>query len=82
MLDDKVNHILEKLDADLITLITKCKFFERSYDFEFIEKERELKILAKKRVIEIKRLKEEVKNNEHKLLERETKISKLLTDLE
>ena len=82
MLDDKVNHILEKLDVDLITLITKCKFFERSYDFEFIEKERELKILAKKRVIEIKRLKEEVKNNEHKLLERETKISKLLTDLE
>ena len=82
MLDDKVNHILEKLDAYLITLITKCKFFERSYDFEFIEKERELKILAKKRVIEIKRLKEEVKNNEHKLLERETKISKLLTDLE
>ena len=82
MLDDKVNHILEKLDADLITLITKCKFFERSYDFEFIEKERELKILAKKRVIEIKRLKEEVKNNEHKLLDGETKISKLLTDLE
>ena len=82
MLDDKVNHILEKLDVDLITLITKCKFFERSYDFEFIEKERELKILAKKRVIEIKRLKEEVKNNEHKLLDGETKISKLLTDLE
>ena len=42
MLDDKVNHILEKLDVDLITLITKCKFFERPYDFEFIEKEREL----------------------------------------
>ena len=36
----------------------------------------------KKRINEIKRLKEEVKNNEDKLLDSETKISKLLTNLE
>ena len=30
----------------------------------------------------MKRLKEEVQNNDDKLLDRETKISKLLTDLE
>ena len=50
-----------------------------------LKKEREWSILAiiiKKRINEIKRLKEEVKNNEDKLLDSETKISKLLTDLE
>ena len=40
MLDDEVNDILEKLDVDLTTLITKCKFFEKPYDFECLEKER------------------------------------------
>ena len=42
MLDDKINDILQKLDKDLATLITKCKFFGKSYDFECVEKEREL----------------------------------------
>ena len=46
MLDDEVNNILEKLDVDLTTLLTKCEFFEKHYDFERIEKERELRILA------------------------------------
>ena len=36
----------------------------------------------KERINEIKRSKEEVKNNEDKLLDGETKIFKLLTDLE
>ena len=39
-------------------------------------------ISKKKRINEIKRLKEEVKNNENKLLGGETKISKLLIALE
>ena len=41
MLDDEVNDILEKLDVDLTTLITKCKFFEKPFYFECVEKERE-----------------------------------------
>ena len=40
MLDDEINNISEKLDADLATLITKCKLFEKPYDFECLEKER------------------------------------------
>ena len=46
MLDDEVNNILEKLDVDLTTLLKKCEFFEKHYDFERVEKERELRILA------------------------------------
>ena len=38
MLHDEVNNILEKLDVNLTTLIGKCKFFEKSFDFECIEK--------------------------------------------
>ena len=41
-----------------------------------------LKNLLKERINEIKRSKEEVKNNEDKLLDGETKIFKLSTDLE
>ena len=41
MLDDEINDILEKLDVDLTTLITKCKFFEKPFYFECVEKERE-----------------------------------------
>ena len=47
-----------------------------------VKKERKLKILAKKRINEIERLKEEFKNNEDILLDGETKILKLLTNLE
>ena len=49
MLHEEINDILEKLDVDLTTLITKCKFFEKPYEYDSIEKERELRILAKKR---------------------------------
>ena len=38
MLHDEVNNILEKLDVNLTTLIAKCKFFEKSFDFECVEK--------------------------------------------
>ena len=47
MLDNEINNILEKLDAYLTTLITKCKCFEKPYDFECVEKGRELRIFAK-----------------------------------
>ena len=47
MLDNEINNILEKLDADLTTLITKCKCSEKPYDFECVEKGRELRIFAK-----------------------------------
>ena len=50
MLDDE---ILVKLDVDLTNLITKCKFFEKSYEYNSTEKERELRILAKERINEI-----------------------------
>ena len=50
MLDDE---ILEKLDVDLTNLITKCKFFEKSYEYNSTERERELRILAKERINEI-----------------------------
>ena len=81
MLDDEINDVLQKLDADFTTLITKCKFFEKPHGFEGVEKERELRILAtkkKKKKNEIERLKEEVKSNEDKLLDSETKSFKLL----
>ena len=49
-------------------------------------KERELRLSAKEKINEIKRLKEEDQNNKNKLLnhllDSQTKIFKLLTDLE
>ena len=82
MLDDEINDILEKLDVDLI----KCKFFEKPYEYNSIEKERELRILAKEKKNETERLKEEAENNRDELLndllDSENKVFKLLTDLE
>ena len=49
MLHEEINNVLEKLHVDLTTLITKCKFFGKPYEYDSIEKERELRILAKKR---------------------------------
>ena len=49
MLDDKINDIFEKMDVDLTTLITKWNFFVKPYEYDSIEKERELRILAKER---------------------------------
>ena len=48
MLDDKINNLLEKLHVDLTALITKCRFFEKPYEYDSIEKERELRLSAKK----------------------------------
>ena len=82
MLDDEINDILEKLDVNLTTLKLRCIFCEKPYEFK---KERELRLSAKEKIIEIKRLKEEVENNEDELsdysLDNETEVSKLLTDL-
>ena len=60
MLDDEMKDILEKLDVDLTTLITKCRFFleklvnvdffEKPYEYDFVEKERELSLSAKKKM--------------------------------
>ena len=76
MLDDEINNILEKLDVNLTTLKLRCIFWGKPHDFE---KERELKLSAKERINKIKRLKEEIKNNEDELLDYlldgETKIS-------
>ena len=86
ILDDEINDILEKLDVDLRTLRLKCNFFEKPYEQNSIEKERELRILAKKKKNETERLKEEAENNRDELLndllDGENKIFKLLTDLE
>ena len=81
MLDDEVNDILEKLDVNLTTLEIRCIFCEKPYDFK---KERELRLSAKK-INKIEGLKEVVENKEDELLDYlldgETKVSKLLTDL-
>ena len=49
MLVDEINFILEKLDVDLTTLILKCNFFEKPYEYDSIKKERKLLILAKEK---------------------------------
>ena len=71
MLHDEISDILEKLDVNVTTLKLRCGFREKPHDFE---KERELRLLAKEKINEIELL-------DH-LLNGETKISKLLTDLE
>ena len=82
MLDDEINNILGKLYVDLAILRLKCEFFEKPYEYNSIKKERKLRILATKKNKWKERLKEEVKNNEHQSLDGQTKIFKLLTDLE
>ena len=77
-MDDEINNILEKLDVNLMTLKLRCIFCRKSYDFK---KEIELRLSAKEKINKIKGLKEKVELLDH-LLEGETKISKLLTDLE
>ena len=81
MLDVEINDILEKLDVYLTSLILKCKFFEKPYEYDSIKKEGKLRILVKEEVNKIERLKEEVNNDEDELLDGETKKFKLLTDL-
>ena len=76
MLIDEMSNISENLDVDLTTLILRCEIFKN------FEREREVGLSAKEKINKIERLKEEVQNNEDKLLDKKTKISKLLTDLE
>ena len=76
MLIDEMSNISENLDVDLTTLILRCEIFKN------FEREREVGLSAKEKINKIERLKEEVQNNEGKLLDKKTKISKLLTDLE
>ena len=78
MLDDEINDVLEKLDVNLTTLELRCIFCEKPHDFE---KERELRLSAKEKINKIEGLKEKVDLLNH-LLEGETKVFKLLTDLE
>ena len=83
MLDGEISNILEKLDVNVTTLKLRCRFCEKPHNSK---KERELRLLAKEKINEIERLKEEVENNkdellDHLLLNGETKISKLFTDL-
>ena len=78
MLDDEINDILEKLDVNLTNLKLRCIFCGRPYDFK---KERELRLSAKEKINQIEGLKERVELLDH-LLDGETKVSKLLTDLE
>ena len=83
MLDDEINDILEKLDVNLTTLELRCIFCEKPHDFE---KERELRLSVEEKINKIDGLIEEVENKEDELLDHfldgETKVSKLLTDLE
>ena len=78
MLDDETNDILEKLDVNLTTLKLRCIFCGKPYDFK---KERELRLSAKEKINKIEGLKEKVELLDH-LLDGETKVSKLLNDLE
>ena len=83
MLDYEINDILEKLDENLTTLKLKCIFCGKPCDFK---KERELRLSAKEKINKIEGLKKEVENNEDELLDYlldgESKVSKLLTNLE
>ena len=64
----------------------EMQFFWKSYEYDSIEKERELRILAKERINEIKALKEKAENNDNELLDdllnAKNPIPKLLTGLE
>ena len=81
IIDNKISNVLEKSDKNLTTLELRCRFCEKRHNFE---EERKLRLSPKEKINEIERLKEEVKNKENELLNDvgETKISKLLTDLE
>ena len=46
---DEIKFILERLDVDLTTLILKCNFFEKPYEYNSIKKERKILILAKEK---------------------------------
>ena len=66
MLDDEISDILEKLDVRFTTLELRCRFCKKLHDFK---NERELRLLAKEKINEIERPKEEVENNKDELLD-------------
>ena len=72
------NEALDNLKYELEYRSLKKRYLKRS---NWYEDEIELRIEAKVRINEINRLKEEVRNNEDILLNSETEIDKLLTDL-
>ena len=72
------NEALDNLKYELEYRSLKNRYLKRSNRYE---DEIELRIEAKVRINEINRLKEEVRNNEDILLNSETEIDKLLTDL-
>ena len=53
VLDDEINDLLEKLDVNL-NLELRCIFYEKPHDFE---KERELRLSAKEKINETKKIK-------------------------
>ena len=71
MLDDKISDILETLDANLTTLELRCRFCEKSHNFE---EERKLILSANEKINEIETLKENVKNKEDELLNDQVKL--------
>ena len=90
MLDDEINIILGKLYVDLAIL--RLKYILVNFINDFLKnlmntiplkrKENQEYQQKKKRINETEVLKEEVKKYEYKSLDSETKIFKLLTDLE
>ena len=78
MLDDEIKDILEKLDANLAIIKLSQISCGKSSNFK---KERELRLSAKEKMNKIEGLKQEVELLDY-LLDGETKVSKLLTDLE
>ena len=64
-----MSNISENLDVDLTTLILRFEIFKN------FEREREVGLSAKEKMNKIERLKEEVQNNEDKLLDKKTKFS-------
>lgn len=75
-LNDEINNISEKLKFQLKHETLKNRFFKRVNTYE----DEKVKNISKKEINEIKKLKEEVENNENKLLNAKTKTFKL-TDL-
>ena len=77
-LNDEINDAVKNLEFNLEHGTFKKRYFKKSNSCEDRTK---LRLSAKEEINEVGRLKEEVGNNEDKLLNAETKISKLLTDL-
>ena len=78
MLGDEINYILERLDVNITTLKLRFIFCGKPHDFK---KERKLRLSAKEKMNKIEGFKEKVELLDY-VLDGETKVFKLLTDLE